>query len=65
MANQVKLRWGNIFQGPSDLIILPCSTSGTVTGFVARSLVDYDIFNPRQGMLLPLDERLESRECFF
>ncbi len=52
MANQVKLRMGNLFDGPSDLIVLPCSTSGTVTGFVARSLAHYDIPHPREGMKL-------------
>lgn len=52
MANQVKLRLGNLFDGPSDLIVLPCSTSGTVTGFVARNLAHYDIPHPREGMEL-------------
>ncbi|HEV3202011.1 MAG TPA: TIR domain-containing protein [Bryobacteraceae bacterium] len=52
MANKIKLRLGNLFDGPSDLIVLPCSTSGTVTGFVARSLADYDLPHPREGMLL-------------
>lgn len=52
MANQVRLRLGNLFDGPSDLIVLPCSTSGTVTGFVARSLAHYDIPHPREGMQL-------------
>lgn len=52
MANQVKLRLGNLFDGPSDLIVLPCSTSGTVTGFVARSLSNYSIPHPREGMRL-------------
>jgi len=52
MASNVKLRLGNLFDGPSDLIVLPCSTSGTITGFVARSLVDYSIPHPRVGMKL-------------
>ena len=52
MANQVKLRFGNLFDGPSDLIVLPCSTSGTVTGFVARSLASYDIPHPSEGLRL-------------
>jgi hypothetical protein len=34
MASNVKLRHGNLFDGPSDLIVLPCSTSGTITGFL-------------------------------
>ena len=52
MASNVKLRLGNLFDGPSDLIVLPCSTSGTITGFVARSLVDYRIPHPSVGMKL-------------
>src|SRR5579863_5678551 len=52
MSSNVKLRLGNLFDGPSDLIVLPCSTSGTITGFVAHSLVDYKIPHPRVGMTL-------------
>lgn len=35
-----------------DLIALPCSSAGTITGFVARSLVHYSIPHPREGMAL-------------
>lgn len=52
MSAIVKLRLGNLFDGPSDLIVLPCSTSGSVTGFVARSLAHYSIPHPRTGMRL-------------
>ncbi|TCG06963.1 hypothetical protein BZM27_22925 [Paraburkholderia steynii] len=52
MAATVKLRLGDLFDGPSDLIVLPCSTDGTVTGFVARSLVHYSIPHPREGLSL-------------
>ena len=52
MASNVKLRLGNLFDGPADLIVLPCSTAGTITGFVARSLVNYRIPHPRVGMKL-------------
>ena len=52
MSATVKLRLGNLFDGPSDLIVLPCSTGGTVTGFVARSLAHYSIPHPRTGMRL-------------
>jgi hypothetical protein len=52
MAGNVRLRVGNLFDGPSDLIVLPCSTGGTITGFVARSLVNYNIPHPRTGMSL-------------
>lgn len=52
MGPTVKLRLGDMFDGPSDLIVLPCSTYGTITGFVARRLVDYSIPHPREGMTL-------------
>lgn len=52
MASNVRLRLGNLFDGPADLIILPCSTSGTITGFVARRLAEYQIPHPRMGMKL-------------
>ena len=50
MEPSVKLRLGDLFDGPADLIVLPCSTAGTITGFVARSLVQYAIPHPRDGM---------------
>jgi hypothetical protein len=52
MASKVRLRLGNLFDGPTDLIVLPCSTGGSITGFVARSLVDYKIPHPRVGLRL-------------
>jgi len=52
MTRNVKLRLGNLFDGPADLIVLPCSTAGTITGFVARNLVNYRIPHPRVGMRL-------------
>lgn len=61
MPATVKLRLGNLFDGPADMIVLPCSTGGTVTGFVARSLSKYSIPHPQVGMhlgnveILPFD----------
>jgi len=52
MTATVKLRLGDLFDGPADLIVLPTSTSGTVTGFVARSLAHHSISHPRDGMHL-------------
>lgn len=52
MTPIVKLRLGDIFDGPSDLIVLPCSTEGTVSGFVARKLNAHAIGHPRDGMAL-------------
>ncbi len=52
MTPTVKIKLGNLFDGPSDLIVLPCSTTGSVTGFVARSLDDYLIPYPLTDMTL-------------
>lgn len=52
MASRVRLRLGNLFDGPSDLIVLPCSTVGTITGFVAQSLREFSIPHPRERMRL-------------
>lgn len=43
MTAQVRLRLGNLFDGPSDLIVLPCNTHGGVTHFVKKSLECYDL----------------------
>lgn len=42
----VKLQLGNLFDEPSDLIVLPCSTERTVTNFVAAYLEQYGIPGP-------------------
>lgn len=52
MTPTVKIKLGNLFDGASDLIVLPCSTGGTITGFVARSLSRYSIPHPMAGMEL-------------
>jgi hypothetical protein len=52
MTASVKLRLGNLFDGPADVIVLPCSTGGTVTGFVARTLSQYSLPHPGVGMRL-------------
>jgi hypothetical protein len=48
----VQLKLGDMFDGPSDLIVLPCSTSGTITPFVRRQLVHHRIPRPHPGMEL-------------
>jgi TIR domain len=48
----VQLRHGDVFDGPSDLIALPCSTAGTVTGFVMERLVTYKMPRPAAGVPL-------------
>jgi hypothetical protein len=52
MPATVKLRLGNLFDGPTDLVVLPCSTSGTVTDFVAQSLNQYRLPAPPKSMQL-------------
>ncbi|MCG8561394.1 MAG: toll/interleukin-1 receptor domain-containing protein [Hyphomicrobiales bacterium] len=52
MSATVELRLGDMFDGPSDLIVLPCSTAGTITRFVANRLLQYSIPKPRRGMQL-------------
>ena len=52
MAATVKVRLGDLFDGPSDLVVLPCSTGGSVTGFVARSLSNHSIPHPQGRMKL-------------
>ncbi|MBT1077066.1 toll/interleukin-1 receptor domain-containing protein [Geobacter grbiciae] len=52
MTASVKLNLGNMFDGPTDVVVLPCSTGGTVTGFVARTLSHYSLPHPAAGMRL-------------
>ncbi|MEW8023682.1 MAG: TIR domain-containing protein [Candidatus Thiodiazotropha endolucinida] len=52
MEGLVRLRLGDLFDGPADLIVLPCSTSGTITRFVANRLIEYTIPRPKRGMEL-------------
>jgi hypothetical protein len=46
MPAQVRIRLGNLFDGPTDLVVLPCSTSGTITPLVAHSLASYKLPAP-------------------
>src|SRR5215213_6492288 len=48
----VQLKLGDMFDGPSDLIVLPCSTAGTITPFVRKRLVHHRIPYPDVGMEL-------------
>lgn len=49
---RVKLRLGDLFDGPSDLIVLPCSTGGDITDFVDNHLRYFKIPFPKPGMEL-------------
>lgn len=48
----VKLKFGNLFEEPTDLVVLPCSTSGSITNFVENHLREYNIPHPQQNMKL-------------
>jgi SEFIR domain len=46
MAGQVKLRLGDLFDGTADVIVLPSSSQGTITPFVAKRLLEHAILTP-------------------
>ena len=48
----IQLKLGDMFDGPSDLIVLPCSTGGTITPFVHQRLIHHCIPDPKPGMKL-------------
>jgi hypothetical protein len=48
----VQLKFGDMFEGPSDLIVLPCSTGGSITEFVRTRLEHHRIPYPKIGMKL-------------
>lgn len=50
--SRIELRLGDVFDGPSDLIVLPCSTTGSVTQFVRQKLVHFSIPYPHDQMRL-------------
>ena len=52
MEPTIRVRLGDLFEGPSDMLVVPCSTMGTISGFVAQSLAQYAI--PRLHARMPL-----------
>lgn len=52
MAGRIQIKLGDLFDGTSDLIVLPCSTSGTITQFVYQRLRSNNIPKPKAGMKL-------------
>jgi TIR domain len=57
----VRLVHGDLFDGPADMIALPCSTEGTVTGPVERRLRQFSLPHPGrmklgQVEICPLDD---------
>jgi len=51
MPGKVQIKLGDMFQGACDLIILPCSTNGSVTQFVFNRLKNYNLPKPQKGKL--------------
>jgi hypothetical protein len=47
MSSTIQLRQGDMFGQPTDLIVIPCSTGGTITEGVAKHLEKFDIRGPR------------------
>jgi len=52
MGGQIELIKGNMFDGPTDLVVIPCSTVPTITWFVAEHLRSFDIPSPARRMKL-------------
>jgi hypothetical protein len=50
MGAQIELVKGNMFDGPSDLVVIPCSTVPTITWFVADHLRSFGIPEPKDKM---------------
>lgn len=48
MPGSIHLEVGDIFNGPSDLIVLPCSSGGGITGFVRNRLEEFNIQYPSE-----------------
>jgi hypothetical protein len=61
MPGSVQLVCGDLLDGPADLVVLPCSTAGTVTHLVANKLERFSLPTPtpmRLGavQVLPLED---------
>src|SRR5215470_4884703 len=52
MGGQIELIKGNMFDGPTDLVVIPCSTVPTITWFVAEHLRSFNIPSPARRMAL-------------
>jgi hypothetical protein len=52
MAAQIELIKGNMFDGPTDLVVIPCSTVPTITWFVEDHLKSFNIPRPVKQMKL-------------
>lgn len=52
VAATVEVLYGDMFDGPSDVVVIPCSTVPSVTWFVADRLRLFDIPQPPRPMKL-------------
>jgi TIR domain len=50
MGTQIEIVRGDMFEGPSDLVVIPCSTVPTITWFVADHLRSFRIPEPQDRM---------------
>lgn len=54
MAGAVQLAHGDMLSGPADLVVIPCSTGGTVTPFVRERMHRFDL--PDVPAMIPFGE---------
>jgi hypothetical protein len=52
MAGYVEIALGDMFEGPSDLVVLPCSELPTISDFVSKKLEMFGIPKPNSPMRL-------------
>jgi TIR domain len=52
VRTQIEVAKGDMFEGPSDLVVIPCSTIPSITWFVAEHLRSFGIPEPREEMEL-------------
>jgi len=63
MNGRVRLQQGDMFSGPTDLIVLPCSTAGTVAPIVKAKLSTLDLDYPCRSMKLGTVELVPSEHA--
>lgn len=49
MAGVLKLLRGDLFDGPSDLIVIPCTTAGALTRHAENRLARYRFQDQQAG----------------
>ena len=50
MDGRIEVVQGDMFDGPSDLVVIPCSTVPTVTSFVSQRLEAFNLPKPTDPM---------------